>query len=70
VDDLIKMIAEKFGLSPAQAKDAITMVLTYIKTKLPPPIAAQLEAILNGKTPDLGNMGSVIEGLGGIFKGK
>jgi nucleoid DNA-binding protein len=61
MDELIKLVSQKAGISPDQAKMAVTTVLGFIKQKLPTPVAAQIDGILQGGTPDLS------KGLGGLF---
>jgi nucleoid DNA-binding protein len=36
MDDLIKLVAEKTGISPEQAKTAVETVMGFVKEKLPP----------------------------------
>ena len=40
LDELIKLVSKKAGISEAQAKLAIDQVLAFLKKKLPAPIAA------------------------------
>jgi uncharacterized protein (DUF2267 family) len=61
MDELIKLVAQKAGITTEQAKTAVTTVMGFLKDKLPAPIAGQLEAALSGKMPDLG------QGLGGML---
>lgn len=58
MDELVKIVAQKANISPDQAKVAVTAVVDFLKTKLPAPIAAQLDAVLKG---DLAG------GLGGLL---
>lgn len=64
MDELIKQISKKVGISEAQAKQAVDMVLSTLKDKLPAPLASQVEAALSG---DLGDVGDVLGGVGGLF---
>ncbi len=64
MDELIKMITQKTGISEDQAKQAVAQVVAFLKTKLPAPIAAQIEGVLGGGMPDLS------KGIGGLFGGK
>lgn len=64
MDELTKMIADKVGITEAQARQAVEMVLSVLKEKLPAPAAAQVEAALTG---DLGDVGDVLGGLGGLL---
>ena len=46
MDELIKTVVEKAGISESQAKTAIDVVVGQLKDKLPEPIAGQLESML------------------------
>ncbi len=48
MDDLIKQLTEKVGISPDQAKGAIKTVMGFIGDKLPGPIAGQVNKLLGG----------------------
>ena len=61
MDELIKLVSQKAGITPDQAKQAVTQVLEFLKQKLPAPIAAQVEGVLKGGMPDLS------QGMGGLF---
>jgi hypothetical protein len=63
MEELIKQISEKTGLSADQAKSAVEMVVNYLKTKLPAPLASHLDGILAGG----GGLGDLAKGLGGMF---
>lgn len=49
MEDVIKLVAEKTGISPEQAKSAVETVLGFIKEKLPAGLGEQLEGIMSGK---------------------
>jgi hypothetical protein len=75
VDELINRITSQTGISQEQATQAVNMVVSFTKEKLPQPLASQLDGFLNGGTgaeatgiqdqlqQQLGN-------LGGMFGGK
>lgn len=64
MDDLIKQVTQKAGISEDQAKQAIETVLGFIKDKLPAPIASQVAGVLGGgETPGLGDVGEKLGGL-------
>lgn len=57
MDELIKMVSKKSGISEAQAKKAVETVLGVLKKNLPAPIASQIESVLaGGDMPDLGDL--------------
>jgi hypothetical protein len=64
MDELVKMVSDKVGISEAQAKQAVEMVMGFLKDKLPEPIAGQLDAALEG---DVSGLGDVAGGLGKLF---
>jgi hypothetical protein len=61
MDELIKMVTDKVGISEAQAKQAVDVVLGFLKDKLPGPVGSQIDAVLKG------DLGSVTGALGGLF---
>ena len=62
--ELVKMVADKVGISEAQAKQAVEMTLAFLKDKLPEPIAGQLDAALEG---DVSGLEDLAGGLGKLF---
>jgi hypothetical protein len=78
MDELVKQITERTGISEGQAKTAVDTVLGFLKTRLPAPIAGQLDTVIGsgagvagdlaGKAGDVA--GNVLGGLGGMFGGK
>ena len=64
MDELIKQVTQKVGISEEQATQAVETVMGFLKDKLPAPIASQVEAVLGGgETPDLGDIGKSLGGL-------
>jgi hypothetical protein len=59
MDELIALVSKQTGLPKEQAKMAVTVVLDFLKKKLPAPVAAQVEAVLSGS----GTMGAVASAL-------
>jgi len=64
MDELVKMVAGKVGISEAQAKQAVETVVGFLKDKLPDPIASQLDAVLEG---DVSGLGDLVGGFGKLF---
>jgi uncharacterized protein (DUF2267 family) len=62
MDELVKLIVKKTGISEDQAKQAIGVVVDFLKQRLPAPIAAQVDGVLKG-----GGLPDVSKGLGGLF---
>lgn len=63
MDELVKLVAQKSGISEDQARTAVTQVLAYLKQKLPAPIAAQIDGVLSGG----GGLGDISKKVGGLF---
>ena len=81
MNELVKLLMSKTGLSEAIAKTAVDVILGFLKDKLPKPLADQVLSMLGlGATPsgkdgaaDTSggpNAGDVLKGLGGMFGGK
>jgi hypothetical protein len=71
VDELVKLVSEKVGISPEQAQKAVTTVMGFLKEKLPAPLAGQLDKFAAGGTGGSGGLGGIMseaEGaIGGLF---
>ena len=48
--ELINAIVQKTGISEENAQKAVQVTLGFLKTKLPAPVAAQLDSFLNPRT--------------------
>jgi hypothetical protein len=66
MDELTKLVSDKVGISEAQAKQAVELVLGYLKDKLPAPVAGQIDGLLGGAGNAM-NLGNVSKGLGGLL---
>jgi uncharacterized protein (DUF2267 family) len=70
MDELIKQVSERSGISESQARTAVETVVGFIKERLPAPIAGQVDNAL-----DSGAIGTGIDAvadragdmLGGMF---
>lgn len=62
---------QKTGISPENAQKAAQAVVEFMKTKLPAPIAGQLDAVRSGDMSGVaGHAGDMLKGkLGGAFGG-
>jgi hypothetical protein len=73
MEEIIKLVAARTGLSPAAARMAVEIVIEQIKQKLTGPLGTQLgshlESLLNTNAADH-PLGQVVKGLGGLFGGK
>ena len=74
MDELVKQVVERTGISEAQAQTAVTTVLGFLKNRLPEPIAGQLDGFLGGASGAAGGLagqaGDLLGGIGGMFGGK
>jgi len=66
MDELVKLVLQKTGLSEEMSKVAVVTVLDYLKKELPAPIAGQIDNFLEGGGL-AGGLGDMAEGLGGLF---
>ncbi len=66
MDELIKLLSQKVGISEKQAAQAVETVIGYLKERLPAPLAGQIDGLLGsaGSAPDLGGLA---KGLGGFL---
>lgn len=83
MEELIRQVTERTGISEAQAQTAVITVIGFLKGRLPEPLAGHLDGFLGGGAAgggggaDLGGLGglggaagSVLGGLGGMLGGK
>lgn len=69
MEELIKVVAGKAGISEDQARSAVQAVVGFLKEKLPAPLAGQVEGVLSSGASALGgvDVGAVAGALGGLF---
>jgi len=61
MDELIGLVVEKTGISEQAARQAVEVVLQFLKGRLPGPIGEQLDGLLEGGGADAGSL------LGGLL---
>jgi hypothetical protein len=66
MDELVKLVAQKTGISKEQAQTAVDTVIGYLKKKLPAPLADQVEGYLSGEGAS-GSIEDITKGLGGLL---
>ena len=68
MDEIIKRITEKTGISEDQARSAVNTVAGFLKEKLPAPLAGQVDNVLSGggMTDTLGDAAAKV---GNMFGG-
>jgi hypothetical protein len=69
MEELVKAISERTGLSETQSRQAAETAVSFIKEKLPEPIASQLDNYLSGEGM-AGKADNLMKGLGGMLGGK
>jgi len=68
MEELIKQVTAKAGISEEQARTAVSTVLDFVKTKLPAPIAGQIESVMSGEGGGIGGMaGGLASKVGGLL---
>lgn len=66
MDQLVQLVSEKTGLPEEKSRQAVEIVLEYLKGRLPAPIAGQLDSVLEGGG-DGGLDDLAKKGLGSLF---
>ena len=66
MDELVKLVSEKTGLSEQKARTAVETVVDFLKDKLPAPIAGQVDNVLSSADVT-GGLEELAEGLGGLL---
>jgi hypothetical protein len=66
-EQVINLIVKKTGISQENAQKAVLVVFDFLKTKLPAPIASQLDSVLKGETVDTN---AITQQAGGFVKSK
>ena len=51
MNELINVIVQKTGISEENAQKAVQVTLGFLKTKMPAPLAGQLDTFLSARTP-------------------
>ena len=68
MDELIKQVVSKTGISEEQSCTAVTTVLGFVKDRLPAPIASQIENAMTGEGGGVGGtLGDLASKAGGLL---
>lgn len=67
MDELVKLVADKAGITEAQAQTAVETVMGFLKDNLPEPLAGQVETVLKGGDVS-GGLSGLAGSVGGLFK--
>lgn len=71
MEKIVNLVAEKAGITPAQAKTAVETVAGFLKDKMPPALASQVDNYLKGDAEGSGGIAGAAGKLGGgMFGGK
>ena len=65
MEELIRRVSEKAGISEEQARAAVNTVAEFLKEKVPPAYSGYIDQFMSGG----GGAGGSASGLGGIFGG-
>ena len=69
MEDLIKMVTQKVGISESQAKSAVETIVSFLKNKMPGGIGSQVETFIKGNTGSVGDMtDNIKDKVGGFLK--
>ena len=67
MDELIKQVAGKTGISEDQARTAVSTVLDFVKARLPAPLAGQIDSVVTGEGGAGDMVGDIASKVGGLF---
>ncbi len=67
MNQIVQLVAQKANISEDAARTAVEVVVNLLKTKLPAPIASQLDSIV-GANDTLNNAGTVVKNAGEVTK--
>ena len=68
MEELVKQVAQRTGISEDNARTAVTTVLGFLKDKLPAPIASQIDSVIGSGQEHGGAVGDVASAVGGLLK--
>ena len=70
MDELIAAIEERTGLPADKARGAAEAAISFLKDKLPDPIAGQIDGFLSGQSDNIADaVGDAADKLKGMFGG-
>jgi hypothetical protein len=65
MDELVKLVASKLGVTEDKAKVAVEVVAGFLKKNLPAPLVSQIDAVLGGSGGLADKAKGLLKGLGG-----
>ena len=66
MEELVNLVSEKTGISVDLAQEAVEVVLSYLKDRLPDSIAGRLDDLIEGGG-NLDDLGDIAGKVGGLF---
>jgi uncharacterized protein (DUF2267 family) len=66
VQELVDEVTKRTGIPEKQAEQAVEVVMSFMKERLPDPIGNQLESLLQDENAAQ-QAGDLLKGLGGMF---
>ncbi len=66
MEEFVKLVSERSGLSEETARTAVEAVLSVLKERLPSPLADQIAGLVAG-TGSPSGPGDLLGGLGGLL---
>lgn len=72
MEELVKQVAQKVGISEDQARGAVETVVGFIKARLPEALQPHVDSALGLAGSAVGglDLGNIASSLGGLFGGK
>ena len=67
MEELIKRVSERAGITEEQARSAVETVAEYLKEKVPAPYSSYIDSFMSGKGGKGGGLSGI---LGGMFGNK
>ena len=71
MEELIKQVSERSGISEAQARKAVATVMNYMRDKLPASVSGTIDSALGGGAGVAGGVAdtaqNVLGGIGDMF---
>ena len=72
MEELVRRVSEKAGISEEQARSAVQTVADFLKERVPAPYAGYIDSFMAGGSGEGGSgggFGDLAGGLGGMFGG-
>ena len=66
MDQLVNQISQQTGIPQDQARQAVQMVVGYLKGRLPAPVGQQLDSVLGGQGMGGGMFGQTQQAAGDL----